>query len=83
MQLRPSLDFQNREYISFKLAIYVGRTPLNNWSNPRRPHFLHTLSFDFTTKLRKHFLNIALFISHLNSALHNLFVELFSAIESI
>ena len=53
--------------------VYVFKT----WSSPRRPLFLHALSFECTTK----FFIFSLF-SNLNIALHNLVIELCSALKN-
>ena len=53
------------------------------WSSPRRPLFLHSLSFECTEKLCISFLNQLSFFSHLNSELHNLVIELCSILKTI
>ena len=46
------------------------------WFIPRRPLFLHAISFEWTTKLSQLYQPIYLSFSYLNSVRHNLVIEL-------
>ena len=64
-------------YRHWKSKIVILGEVLVTWSSPRRQLFLHALSFECTSNLCIKFINqFSKIFSHLNSARHNLVIEL-------